>query len=132
MNILIADISTNIKSFEIDNVLARFSNLGEDIPRQLNVESLASFREVSKTRKDFTDSHKPIYEKMFLKSFYSYDIFLKMWKTIMVRIPTTTIKELAVCFDVFSEINTMKNITGHININITSSHNCRICIFISI
>ena len=92
MNILIADISTNIKSFEIDNVLARFSNLGEDIPRQLNVESLASFREVSKTRKDFTDSHKPIYEKMFLKSFYSYDIFLKMWITIMVRIATTTIR----------------------------------------
>ena len=84
----------------MDNFLAKFSSLGEDIQRQLNVKSLSSFRGVSKTWKDFTDTHKPIYEKMFLKHFRN-NMSLKTRKKILVRIPTKTMKELAICVDDF-------------------------------
>ena len=78
----------------IEEIFARFPNLGEGIFGRLDDRSLVSCREVSKTWKEYVDSQRIQWIRKILKYANPQSKFHEEWKRVLDKTPVETLNSI--------------------------------------
>ena len=92
----------------MDEILAVFPFLGQDIFNQLNAQSLDQCRDVSKFWRKFLDNNSLFWKRRIQKITQNQRKFKKDWKLVTTKVSTDTLKELAFAVEEFSTQNYYK------------------------
>ena len=85
----------------MEEFLVRFPGIGEDIFNQLDNQTLARCREVSRSQHKFLEKNKVLWKRMIEKYSANNVEFKDAWKLVVERVPVQNVKELAIAVEQF-------------------------------
>ena len=85
----------------MEDFLERFPEVGEEIFKQLDNQSLAKCREVSRSQFQFFEDNKVLWRRMIEKFSANNLEFKNAWKLVVERVPVQNVKELAIAVEQF-------------------------------
>ena len=77
----------------MDEVLAKFPFIGQDIFNELDAQSLEESRNVSKFWRKFLDNNSIFWKRRIQKITQNQRIYKKDWKLVTTKVSTDTLKE---------------------------------------
>ena len=89
----------------MDEVLAKFPFIGQDIFNELDAQSLEESRNVSKVWRKFLDNNPLFWKRRIQKITQNQRIFKRDWKMVTTKVSTDTLKKLAFAVEDFSTQN---------------------------
>ena len=92
------DVVINMANFDIptiDDILARFPAVAEDIFKELDSKSMVKCRKVSVPWQNFIDNQKFIWIRKMTKFSENMEQFYEQWKLVIRNTPTDHVKELS-------------------------------------
>ena len=85
----------------MEDFLERFPQVGEEIFKQLDNQSLAKCKEVSRSQFKFLEENKVLWRRMIEKYSANNLEFKNAWKLVVERVPVQNVKELAIAVEQF-------------------------------